>query len=132
MKESDVEKNRGAKTWYIADGWMPLKKSSENANLEGHEAIMILNHQDIDAEILIDIFFDDKEPIEKIKLTVPARRIKCFRMDKPDQFGGFKLERLTQYALRIKSSIEVIVQYGRMDVTQPNLAYIGMMAFPGV
>jgi hypothetical protein len=50
----------------------------------------VLNYQDVEAEILVDVF------------------------------------------LRIKSLIEVIVQYGRMDVTQPNLAYIGMMAFSGI
>jgi len=42
-----------------------------------------------------------------------------------------KIERLTQYALRVKSDIEVIVQFGRMDITQDNLAYVGLMGFPG-
>lgn len=129
--KSEARRNDGAKTWYIADGWLPLKNNSSDTNLEGHEAIMVLNYQDIDAVILVDIFFEDKEPIEKIKLSVPAKRVKCFRVDKPEHMNGIKIARLTQYALRLRSSTEVIVQYGRMDVTQPNLAYIGMMAFPG-
>jgi len=129
--KSGFKKNDGAKTWYIADGWLPLKNSVPDANLEGHEAIMILNYQDINAEIFVDVFFEDREPLEEIKLSVPAKRIKCFRIDKPEYLNGVSIERLTQYALRLRSSIEVIVQYGRMDVTQPNLAYIGMMAFPG-
>ena len=44
-----------------------------------------------------------------------------------NEIGGIKLERLSQYALRFRSSIEVVVQYGRMDVSQDNLAYIGTM-----
>ncbi|MHB1336741.1 MAG: sensory rhodopsin transducer [Candidatus Humimicrobiaceae bacterium] len=45
--------------------------------------------------------------------------------------GGIQIERLFQYALRFRSDVDVIVQYGRMDITQPNLAYIGAMAFAG-
>ena len=121
----------GAKVWYVADGWLPLKEASADAGLEGHEAIMILNCQDLDAEVLMDVYFEDREPIEGILLRVPARRVKCFRMDHPNEIGGVLITRLTQYALRFRSNIEVVVQYGRMDVTQPNLAYIGMLGLPG-
>ena len=50
-------------------------------------------------------------------------------MDHPDEIGGVRLARLEQYALRFRSDVEVIVQYGRMDITQPNLAYIGCMGY---
>ena len=123
--------NHGSKNWYVADGWIPAKHETMNSELEGHEALIILNYQNVNTEILLDIFFEDKEPIENVKLKVPARRIKCFRMDHPEEIGGTKIERLTQYALRIKSNIEVIVQFGRMDVTQTNLAYACMFAMPG-
>lgn len=117
----------GSKTWYVADGWMPLKSKTADTGYEGHEAIMILNCQNKDAEVFMDVYFEDKEPIEGIRLAVPAKRIKCFRMDHPNEIGGIKLERLSQYALRFRSSMEVVVQYGRMDVSQDNLAYIGTM-----
>ncbi len=120
----------GSKVWYVADGWMPLKNKTEDAGYEGHEAIMILNSSDKDAEVLMDIYFEDKEPIEGIKLIAPAKRVKCFRMDHPDEIGGVEIDRLYQYALRFRSDIEVVVQYGRMDVTQENLAYIGAMGYP--
>ncbi len=119
----------GSKVWYVADGWMPLKNKTEDAGFEGHEAIMILNSNSKDAEVLMDIYFEDKDPIEGIKLSVAAKRIRCFRMDNPDDIGGIRLERLSQYALRFRSNIEVVVQYGRMDVTQENLAYIGSMGY---
>ncbi len=117
----------GSRTWYVADGWMPLKDPTNDAGYAGHEAIMILNAGDRDAEILMDVFFESKEPLEGIRLHVPAKRIKCFRMDHPEEIGGVRLERLFQYALRFRSDVPVVVQYGRMDVTQPNLAYIGTM-----
>lgn len=119
----------GSKVWYVADGWMPKEGKTEDSGYTGHEAIMILNSNDEDARVLMDIYFEDKDPIEGIELTVSAKRIRCFRMDNPDDIGGVKLERLYQYALRFRSDVEVVIQYGRMDVTQENLAYIGAMGY---
>ncbi len=67
-EESNVK--HGSKTWYIVDGWLPLKHKTIDAKLEGHEALIILNYQEFNAEILLDIFFEDKEPIENIALEV--------------------------------------------------------------
>ena len=119
----------GSKVWYFADGWMPFKNETEDEDYEGHESIIILNSNNKDAEVLMDIYFEEKEPIEGIKLFVPSKRVKCFRMDHPNEIRGLEIERLYQYALRFRSNIEIVVQYGRMDVTQPNLAYIGTMAY---
>jgi hypothetical protein len=121
----------GSRVWYVADGWMPLAQASQSAGYAGHEAIMILNPQDVDADIQMDIYFEDRDPITNVPLSVAARRIKCFRLDHPNEIAGVDLPRLTQYALRFRSNVNVVVQYGRMDVTQPNLAYIGMMGMPG-
>jgi len=106
---------------------MPLRQPSTEAGYEGHEAIMILNTNDSDASVLMDIYFEERDPVEGIQLAVPARRIRCFRMDRPGDIGGLKLDRLSQYALRFRSNVDIVVQYGRMDVTQANLAYIGTM-----
>ncbi|BBH20509.1 hypothetical protein Back11_18540 [Paenibacillus baekrokdamisoli] len=120
---------QGAKNWYIIDGYLPYKGKVEHENFEGHEAIMILNCQDEEAEIFMDIYYEDREPDRDIKIVVQARRVKCIRMDHPDEIGGIRLDRQLQYSLRFRSSIEVIIQYGRMDIAQPNLAYIGMMGY---
>jgi hypothetical protein len=128
---ADKQVAGGSKVWYVADGWMPTAQATPDAGYAGHEAIMILNPQDVDAEIQMDVYFEDRDPIEGVLLKVSARRIRCFRMDHADEIGGIKIPRLVQYALRFRSNVGVIVQYGRMDVTQPNLAYIGMMGMPG-
>jgi hypothetical protein len=121
----------GARTWFVADGYLPLKARTDTAGFEGHEAIMILNCGDGDARVLMDVYYEDREPVLGIALSVPARRVKCFRMDHPSEIGGLELGRLQQYSLRFRADVEVIVQYGRMDITQPNLAYIGMMGHAG-
>lgn len=119
----------GAKNWYVIDGYLPYKGKIDNDSLEGHEAIMILNCQDTEAEIFMDIFYEDREPDCDIRLVAAARRVKCIRMDHPDEIGGIVLDRQLQYSLRFKSDVDVIIQYGRMDIAQPNLAYIGMIGY---
>ena len=126
MSEHD---HNGSKTWFIADGWLPLKSRTEDSGLEGHEAIIILNCNKQTATIMMDVYYEDKEPVEAVKLEVPSKRVRCFRMDHPEDIGGLQIGRWEQYALRFRSDVEVIVQYGRLDITQPNLAYIGCMGF---
>ncbi len=121
----------GSKLWFVADGYLPLQARTEQTGFEGHEAIMVLNCGDRPARVLMDVYFEDRDPIEGVALSVPARRVKCFRMDHPDEIGGVQIKRLSQYALRFRSDVEVVVQYGRMDIAQDNLAYIGMMGHPG-
>ena len=124
-----LKSNLGAKTWFVADGWIPTKDMQSDSGYEGHEAVMILNCSDQNATVYMDIYFEDKEPYEKIEMKVESKRIKCFRMDHPGEIGGYSIERLTQYGLRFTSDVDVIVQFGRMDVTQENLAYIGSMGY---
>jgi hypothetical protein len=129
MTQEVAMSKQGARNWYIVDGYMPYKGTMDDAGFEGHEAIMILNCHDADAQIVMDIYYEDKEPDANIPFIVPARRVKCIRMDNPDHTGGIVLDRQLQYSLRFRSSVEVIIQYGRMDIVQPNLAYIGIMGY---
>ena len=119
----------GKKNWYVVDGWIPQKELQKDSPLEGHEALIILNCNAQDAVCYLDFYFEDKDPIENVKLVVPAKRVKCFRLDKPEDIGGVNLGRLVQYSFRVRSEIEIVVQFGRMDVTQPNCAYIGVMGY---
>lgn len=120
----------GSKTWFIADGWMPSKTPRKAEDYEGHESIMLLNCQDQEAKVYLDLFFENNDPIKDILIIVPSNRVKCVRLDHPEEIGGVKIPRLTQYAMRLRSDIDVIVQYGRMDITQPNLAFMALMGTP--
>ena len=121
--------SNGKKTWYIADGWIPVKAMTKESGYEGHEALMILNCNEKEAVCLLDFYFEDKDPIEGVKVIVAPKRVKCFRLDKKEDIGGVDLGRLYQYSLRVRSDVEIVVQFGRMDVTQPNCAYIGVMGY---
>ncbi len=114
-------------TWVVPDGWLP--PFGGEGDLINHESLMILNTGSQAAQVRIDIYFGNREPVRNLALQVDAERIKAIRLDLPEELG-FAIPRVTQYALRIKSNVNVIVQYERLDVRQPNLAYYGTMAYP--
>ena len=118
----------GKKQWYIVDGYRPSPTPDPKAEYLGHESVMILNTNPEDAHVLISIYFEDKDPVENIPMTVPAKRIKCFVTHDKEALGGLELGVGEQYSMEIKSDIGVIVQYGRLDVQQPNMAYMALMA----
>ena len=117
----------GKKQWYIVDGYRPSPTPDPNAEYLGHESVMILNTNDKDANILISIYFEDRGPVENIPYTVPAKRIRCFKTHESEVLG-FEIGVGVQYSMEIKSDIGVIVQYGRLDVQQSNMAYMALMA----
>lgn len=118
----------GKKDWYIVDGFKPPIQEG-GAEYEGHECIMILNCHDRDANIRIDVYYSDREPDLGIQYVAPARRISAFRSDDKSVFGNIELTEGLQYSLRISSDIGVVVQYGRLDVNQPNLAYMATLGY---
>ena len=118
----------GKKQWYIVDGYRPSPTPDPKAEYVVHESVMILNTNDCDAHILISVYFEDKDPVENIPYIVPAKRIRCFKTDDSKVLGGLSIGVGVQYSMEIKSDVGVIVQYGRLDVQQSNMAYMALMA----
>ena len=112
----------GSKVWVFADGWLP-KKTPGTSGLEAHEALMILNTGSKLAHVKLDFYFDTKKPVKNVPVVVPAERVVCLRLDHPGEIGGLVIPPMTQYALRVRSDVKVVVQFGRLDTAQNNLAY---------
>jgi hypothetical protein len=117
----------GAKIWYFPDGELPA--AAVKGTMEPHEALMIFNLNKKDAKVRLDIYFKDREPAKGVKLSVPGERVVNFRMDQPDEIGGVEIPRGVQYALRVRAKLPVVCQMGRLDATQPNLAYYTTMGW---
>ena len=114
----------GKKTWVFSDGDLPPHGDSEPF---GHEALMIVNNGEKDATIKLTILFDDKDPKEGITLHVPARRVKCFRMDLP--LGDEKWQNGPgQTATIIESDVPVVAVYGRLD-RRKDMAYYPVQGY---
>lgn len=114
-------KDEGRKIWIFPDGELP-RKSSDSA-LEAHEALMVLNTSDRVAHLSLSFYFADREPILAVVLAVDAQRVKCIRMDHPDEIGGVELPFETQYALRVESDIRVTATFGRLDTSSDRMAF---------
>ena len=116
----------GKKVWLIPDCELP--KPGEGV-AKGHESVIIVNDSDKDAEISVKLFFTDKEPYEDIKWTVKSGRVRCFRMNRLEDMCGFEVPFETQYAMKLTSNCEIVVQYGRLDNTQANLAFYTTLGY---
>jgi hypothetical protein len=89
-------------------------------------AIIILQ---IRADVLIDIYFSDRDPVKDISLKVGAERIKTLRLDDPNDIGGLDIPALIQYSIRVRSNVNIVAQFGRLDTTQTNMAYYGCIGY---
>ncbi|MDX1995914.1 MAG: sensory rhodopsin transducer [bacterium] len=119
----------GAKVWFIPDGYLatPLENDPGYKN---HEAFCVLNATAEDAHLLIDFYFADRDPIENVAVTVPAKRCLHLRTDDPAQIGGCALPLDTPYGARVRSDVAVIVQYSRMYSTTRNISLMTTIAHP--
>ncbi|MHB1252571.1 MAG: sensory rhodopsin transducer [Candidatus Humimicrobiaceae bacterium] len=111
----------GRNVWLFPDGELP--EPDKESPYQAHEALIILNTSDKDANIKMNIYFSDKDPIENIPLEVKAKRVKCIRLDKPEEIGGVKIPLRVQYALRLESNVKVAVTFGRLDTSSEKFAY---------
>lgn len=121
------ETGGGARIWYFPDGYLPQKVT--NGSMEAHEALMLMNTADKPANVKLDIYFEDKDPVKDIAVTVGAERVRTLRLDHPEDLAGLKIPPLTQYSIRVRSDVKIVAQFGRLDTTQENMAYYGCMGY---
>ncbi len=116
----------GKKLWLIPDCELPPEGEGV---LKGHESVIVVNDSDVDAVIKVHIYFADRESIDEIEWHVGKDRVRCFRMNNLEDMCGYKVPLETQYAMKLVSNTNVVVQYGRLDNRQTNLAYYTTMAY---
>ncbi len=126
-----MEIARGHRTWFVADGYIPSTpgEAIKASGYISHESLCVLNCGPLPAECTLDLYFEDRAPIQGIVFTVGAERTLHYRLDKARDLQGNLLPRDVPYALRLSSLEKVIVQHTRVDVTQPNLALLSVMAW---
>ena len=116
----------GKKDWIIPDCELPPEGEGV---LKGHESVVIVNDSDKKAIIKVKLYFVDKDTYEGIVWEVEPQKVKCFRMNNVEHMCGYVVPLETQYAMKLESSEPIVVQYGRLDNRQTNLAYYTTMAF---
>ncbi|KIL41623.1 hypothetical protein SD70_05705 [Gordoniibacillus kamchatkensis] len=117
---------KGAKTWFIPDGYIPEKSSGE---LTSHESVCVLNTSGAAARLRFTIYFEDRDPLAGIEVAVPGRRTMHIRTSSLGR-DGMSIPVGVPYAIEVESDIPVIVQYSRLDATQSENALMSVMAYP--
>ena len=116
----------GKKIWIIPDCELPQEGEGI---LKGHESVIIVNDNDSDVEIKVTLYFADKECYDEIVWKVEAKKVRCFRMNNTSDMCGYEVPYETQYAMKLASSGNIVVQYGRLDNRQTNLAYYTTLGY---
>lgn len=119
--------SEGASIWLIPDGFLPEGSSGDQVS---HEAVCVLNTSGQDAQLRLDVYFEDRPPLKGIAVTVGAERTRHVRLDRPEELGGAAIPRGVPYAIRVESDVPVSVQHSRMDTSQAALTLMTTMAFP--
>jgi hypothetical protein len=116
----------GKKRWIIPDCELPREGEGE---LKGHESVIIVNDNEEDVDVKVTLFFTDDPAYDGIVWRVKAKSVRCFRMNNLDDMCGFKVPLETQYAMKLESSGDIVLQYGRLDNRQINLAYYTTLGY---
>ena len=116
----------GKPSWIIPDCELPPPGEGE---LKGHESVIVVNDNDSPVTIAVTLYFVDRDCIDTIKWTVGAKRVRCFRMNNLDDMCGVEIPLETQYAMKLESDGNIVVQYGRLDNRQVNLAYYTTLGY---
>ncbi|QTH41112.1 hypothetical protein J4772_26675 [Cohnella sp. LGH] len=119
-------KAQGNMQWIFPDCELP---PAGDSLLKGHESVIVLNLGNDEANVRFTLYFTDREPVREIEVKVEGERVRCLRLDNPDDMNGYVVPREEQYALKVESDTPVVVQYGRLDTRQDNMAFYTTMGF---
>lgn len=117
---------KGETHWIIPDGYIPPESSG---SLTSHESICVVNLGKDDANLKITIFYEDRDPLEEIPAVVAGRRTWHIRTSGLEK-DGEKIPVGVPYAIEVVSDVPVIVQYSRLDATQPENALMSTLGYP--
>ncbi len=117
----------GKKVWLIPDTF--LNSVSKNASVS-HEAICVINTSDVDADIKLTLFFEDRDARADFSSHCAAMRTHHIRMDRLRNENGEPIPRDTPYAVLVESNTPIVCQYSRLDASAPEMALMTTIAYP--
>lgn len=117
----------GARTWAIAEGYIPARSTGPEPEMTSHETVCILNAGSRAAHITITAFFADRDPVGPYRIEVPARRTRHIRLNELDDPAP--IPEATDYATVIESDEPIVVQHTRLDSRQAENALITTIAY---
>jgi hypothetical protein len=112
--------------WLIPDGFLP----PDGDDVPSHEALCVVNPTKQDAQVLVDVYFVDREPLRDIRLTVAAERSAHWGIGGPYRLGNAEIPTNTPFSLRVRCDVTIAVQYTRVDARFARLALMSVFVPP--
>lgn len=119
----------GRNRWAIAEGYIPSTSHGPAPQMTSHETVCLLNVTNLDATVLITIFYTDREPCGPYRIIVPARRTRHVRLNDLKDPEIIPVD--TDFSSVIESNVPIVVQHTRLDSRQAENALLSTMAFAG-
>jgi len=116
----------GGRIWIVPDCFLPAQSTGD---LKSHESTCVLNIGKKPATLKLTAYFENRKPMEGFQATCLPRRTNHIRLDSLKNRRGEGIPVGTPFALKIESSVKVVVQHTRLDTTQPALALMTTMAY---
>ncbi|SRR6266545_22809 len=117
----------GKTHWAIAEGYIPGWSNGPEPQMTSHETACLLNAGDRDANVVITVFFSDRDPAGPYRLVVPARRTLHVRFN--ELKDPEPIPKATDYACTIDADLPIVVQHTRLDSRQAENALMTTIAF---
>ena len=118
----------GRKRWAIPEGYIPAGSHGPEPQMTSHECVCILNASDQPANVILTVFYTDREP-SVYRISVPARRTRHVRYN--DLADPERIPLDTEFSSMIESDVPVVCQHTRLDSRQCENALLTTIAFPG-
>lgn len=122
------DRTPGHRRWFFPDCYLP-DDSPDKGSFVSHESCCILNVGAQDARCLLTLYFEDRDPVRDIEVTVGAERCWHVRFDRLESIAGVRIPRDVPYGLGVESDQKVIVQLSRLDSRRADLAYMTVMGY---
>lgn len=104
---------------YIPDAFW---HSRSNGVFPSHEAICVLNTAKEEVKIELILYFENRDIMDGFHINVGAQRTQHIRMDKIRNDKNEPVPQDTPYAVEIRCSHPVAIQYSRVDTSQKEMA----------
>jgi hypothetical protein len=116
----------GRRRWYVPDAYLPGDSSH---GVESHESACVLNTGSQPAVVSLTFFFEDRDPIGPVDVTIGPQRTRHVRLTDPTQLSGVELPRDVPFAYAAESDVPIVLQHSRLDTSAGAYTLATTMAY---
>ena len=104
----------GRRHWFVPDAYLPADSSH---GVESHESACVLNTGSQPAVVSLTFYFEDRDPVGPVEVTVGSRRTRHIRLTDAGQLSGVELPRDVPFAYTAACDVPIVLQHSRLDTS---------------